>query len=59
MTIKGNLEEATRTFYSENIAASQSGATHFFMVVLCCRWTWCCLYVDANSALLAGVADKE
>lgn len=35
MTIKGNLEEATRTFYSENIAASQSEATQFFMVFLC------------------------
>jgi hypothetical protein len=22
-------------------------------------WAWCCLYFDANSVLLGGVADKE
>ena len=26
---------------------------------MCCGWAWCCLYFDANSALLGGVADKE
>ena len=24
-----------------------------------CGWAWCCLYFDANSTLLGGVADKE
>jgi hypothetical protein len=26
---------------------------------MCCQWAWCYLYVDANSALLGGVSDKE
>jgi hypothetical protein len=25
----------------------------------CCGWAWCCLYFDANSALLGGASDKE
>ena len=29
------------------------------LIHFCCEWAWCCLYVDANSALLGGVADKE
>ena len=25
----------------------------------CCGWAWCCLYFDANSALLGGALDNK
>lgn len=53
----------TRYFPGMNsfaVACTMSLQFFFFCIYYCCcGWAWCCLYIDANSALLGRAVNKE